>query len=269
MGEALPLTGERTVPGVARENYWFRRHEVVYEWLTRYMERRSADSGQPSKIVDAGCGEGYGAQLLAGRGALCVAIDLDVMTINHVASRSRGYAGGVRPVAANLDSLPLRTASVDLVVSLQVIEHLWDLPGFMAECRRVLRPGGELILSTPNRITFSPGLGRGERPTNPFHVEEFDAEQMGNLLTAAGMARPRLHGVWHGQRIAEWERQHGPLVAAQVAAIQATHWPPALDAFVSTVTTADFRIAPLAAAVDEATALDLVAVAANPDGDRP
>ena len=57
----------------------------------------------------------------------------------------------------NLAALPLAESTVDVVANLQVIEHLWDQEGFLAECRRVLRPGGRLLLTTPNRLTFSPG----------------------------------------------------------------------------------------------------------------
>lgn len=264
------------MPGVARENYWFRRHEAVYQWITSRIlgpSARPTGSAIPTDVarqladrivVDAGCGEGYGAVTIAAAGARCIAVDLDAMTINHVAcsyqlapatvgrsvdqpaaSRSdRGSgAGWLHAVAANLDGLPLRTASVDLVVSLQVVEHLWDLRGFLGECLRVLRPGGELIISTPNRVTFSPGLGRGERPTNPFHVEEFDVEQLTERVACAGFRHIEALGLRHGPRIVTWEREHGGIVAAQVAAIQSERWPADLDSFVATVTTEHFDIA--------------------------
>jgi protein-L-isoaspartate O-methyltransferase len=56
--DALPLTGERTIPGLDVENYWFRRHEVVYQWLAQRCAGRD--------VLEAGCGEGYGADLIAG-----------------------------------------------------------------------------------------------------------------------------------------------------------------------------------------------------------
>ena len=87
----------------------------------------------------------------------------------------------------------------------------------MRECARVLRPGGPCAVSTPNRLTFSPGLGRGEKPLNPFHANELDAEELAELL-APWFGEVRVLGVHHGPRIAAWEREHGPLVAAQLAA---------------------------------------------------
>ncbi|MFC7617082.1 class I SAM-dependent methyltransferase [Actinokineospora soli] len=141
----LPLTGERTVPGIVQENYWFRRHEVAYLHLVGHC----ADA----VVLEAGCGEGYGADLLAGAARHVIALDYDAQTAAHVA---RAYPA-VSAVRGNLAGLPLRDGAVDVVANLQVIEHLWDQEGFLAECRRVLRPGGVLLVTTPNRITFSPG----------------------------------------------------------------------------------------------------------------
>ena len=170
---ALTLTGERTLPGIWHENYWFRRHEVAYRWL----------SGRASGVVlEAGCGEGYGADALraAGHATQVVAVDYDASSVAHV----RATYPEVAVVRGNLVGLPLRSAQLDAVVSLQTVEHLWDQPLFVAECARVLRPSGLLAISTPNRLTFSPGVGRGEKPLNPFHINEFDPEELVELLAA-------------------------------------------------------------------------------------
>src|SRR6187455_3130555 len=103
------LTGERTVPGIARENYWFRRHLVVYEALAPRCR---------GVVLEAGCGEGYGADLLAG-GATRV--------LGHVGRRYPRVAAA----RANLVALPVRDGVLDAVVSLQVIEHLWDQERFL------------------------------------------------------------------------------------------------------------------------------------------
>ena len=85
--------------------------------------------------------------------------------------------------------------SVDVVVNFQVIEHLWDQGQFLRECFRVLAPGGELLISTPNRITFSPGR---DTPLNPFHTRELNAAEMTELLEDAGFRVQLMTGVHHG-----------------------------------------------------------------------
>src|ERR1700677_4774289 len=101
---ALPLTGERTIPGLDVENYWFRRHEVVYRQLAQRCVGRD--------VLEAGCGEGYGADLLAGVARREVALDYDAAAVAHVASR---YPR-VEVMQANLAELPLPATSVDVVV---------------------------------------------------------------------------------------------------------------------------------------------------------
>lgn len=243
----LEPTGERTVPGVDDEAYWFARHRVVYTWVRDLL-------GDGARVVvDAGAGEGYGIDLLAEpRDRLAVGLELDAAVAHHAAVR---YPR-VRVVRANLAGLPLRSESCDAVVCLQVIEHLWSLRDFLADCHRVLHPGGLLIVSTPNRPVFSPGLGRGERPTNPFHVEEFDAEQVRAMLADAGFAAVDVVGVHHGARLVRWEAQHGSLVDAQIDAVLSGAWPESLREFVGSITDADFAVLPTTVACH-----DLVAVA--------
>lgn len=232
----LPLTGERTVPDLEIEQYWFMRHLAVYEWLRLQVQQR----GWPcERIVDAGCGEGYGAEMLRRFGAEVVAIDYDEVSIDHV----REKYPELEAVRANLVDLPLPDRSVDVVVSLQVIEHLWDLRGFLTECFRVLRPGGVCVVSTPNRPVFSPGLERGERPVNPFHVEEFDAGQVFDLLTTAGLQEVEVLGLHHAGAVRQWESEHGSIVEAHVRAVLAERWPTELLHLLPKISTADFVVA--------------------------
>ena len=240
---ALTLTGERTLPGIWHENYWFRRHEVAYRWL----------SGRASGVVlEAGCGEGYGADALraAGHATQVVAVDYDASSVAHV----RATYPEVAVVRGNLVALPLRSARLDAVVSLQTVEHLWDQPLFVCECARVLRPGGLLAISTPNRLTFSPGVGRGEKPLNPFHINEFDPEELVELL-AARVTVEAVLGVGPGERIQDWERRHGSLVAAQLS-VPYGQWPLPLRSFVAELTAEDFVVS----ADDVDSSLDLLVV---------
>ena len=177
---SLSLTGERTLPG---EPYWFARHEVAYRWVD--------DQIPPgSRVLDAGCGEGYGAHMLRSAGAQVVAVEYDDAACHHARSTYR-----LPVVRANLAWLPFAPGSFDVVVSMQVIEHLWSLSQFLVDARRLLTPGGQLIVTTPNRPVFSPGLGRGKKPVNLFHVEEFDAEQIEVMLLTAGFGEITVLGV--------------------------------------------------------------------------
>ncbi|MGV1037106.1 MAG: methyltransferase domain-containing protein [Candidatus Nanopelagicales bacterium] len=259
---SLPLTGERTVPGIAAENYWFRRHEAAYEWVVESF----ADDLRGCRVVDSGCGEGYGADLLARAGADVLGLELDQLAAVHASDR---YRHGLAICQANLDALPVADEVVSALVSMQVIEHLWNLSGFLQETFRILRPGALCVLSTPNRLTFSPGLERGGKPTNPFHVEEFDADQLVDLMHAAGFVRVAMSGLRHGDELRRWEAEHGDIVAAQIAAAvgggPSLTENPELAGAVWAINTADFQIdsAPLA------DCADLIVVARRPDRAQP
>jgi SAM-dependent methyltransferase len=249
-GPNLPLTGERTVPGLAEENYWFRRHEVVY--------RRLADRCAGRDVLEAGCGEGYGADLIADVARRVIGLDYDEATVAHVQAR---YPR-VDMRHGNLAELPLADGSVDVVVNFQVIEHLWDQAQFVAECARVLKPSGVLLMSTPNRITFSPGR---DTPINPFHTRELNAAELTELLESAGFAVESLLGVFHGRRLAELDARHGgSIIDAQVArALADAPWPADLLADVASVSTDDFDLID-ATDRDIDHSLDLVAIAVRP-----
>lgn len=240
----LPLTGERTVPGIAEENYWFRRHEAAY----LHLLGRCADA----VVLEAGCGEGYGAQLIRTVARRVIALDYDELTSRHVAST---YPA-LDVLRGNLAMLPLRDESVDVVANLQVIEHLWDQEGFLAECRRVLRPGGTLIVTTPNRLTFSPGQ---DTPLNPFHTRELAPSELDEMLREAGFRVDELTGLRHGARLDTL--LNGQIIDAQVeVALSGAPWPAELKEAVESVTVQDFDITP----DDMDTCLDLVAVAVRP-----
>ncbi len=243
---SLTLTGERTLPGIEVENYWFRRHEAAYVAIAPFC--------RGALVVDAGLGEGYGGALLHRLGARSVVgAELDPVVAAHAAARYRTVA----VVRGDLQRLPLADGSVDVVVSSQVIEHLHDQAGFVGECARVLRPAGTLVITTPNRLTFSPGLAT---PVNPFHTRELSPDELSSLL-AARFDVTRLLGVAHGRRLRRWERRHGSVVDSQLAA-EPAGWLPELRALVRSVTADDFTAS--AAGVD--SSLDLLAVAVRRPG---
>ena len=246
---SLPLTGERTVPGIPAENYWFRRHEIAYRFALQHVAGK--------RVLEVGCGEGYGTALLATTATDVVGLDYDALTITHAAAR---YPQA-RFVRGNLAALPLPSESVDVVATLQVIEHVWNHNEFIRECWRVLRPGGLLLVTTPNRLTFSPGQ---ETPVNPFHTKEFTAVELADLLTESGFDVRQALGLHAGNRlVALDERYGGSFVDAQLAQ-PPNEWSEQLRADIEAITADDFVIEP-AADNDVDAALDLVVLAARPD----
>lgn len=221
----LTLTGERTLPGIPVENYWFRRHEAAYLALAPFT--------LGAVVLEAGCGEGYGAALLARTARRVVALDDDPAAAAHAA---RTYPQ-VEVVRTDLHRLPFTGGEAQVVASLQVIEHLADQEGFLAECARVLRPAGTLLVTTPNRLTFSPGR---DTPRNPFHTRELSAGELVTMLERDFVVT-RLLGLRHGRRLRRWERRHGPLVDAQLDGPPDT-WSPRLRRRVERVRAGDFTL---------------------------
>jgi len=237
--EPIPLTGERTAPGIPEENYWFQRHVIAYI--------DAAERVRGMRVLDAGCGEGYGTDLLAATAREATGADLDPDVIDHAAAR---YPRA-RFDAANLVALPYADASFEAVVSLQVIEHLHTPQEFLAECARVLAPGGLLIVSTPNRLTFSP---HGIR--NPFHTFEFAAPELQSSV-ARHFQTVEMLGTFHGIRINALELMLRRSFPERLISQPAPEWPRWLRAGVARVRPSDFVLR----GDRLAEALDLIAIA--------
>ena len=240
----LPLTGERTVPGIVEENYWFRRHEAAYAWLLPHVEGRT--------VLEVGCGEGYGTAMIASVAKQVLGVDYDQPAISHAAA-TYPQAAFAR---ANLAALPIGDAGMDVVATLQVIEHVWDHPQFVRECARVLRPGGTLLVTTPNRLTFSPGL---DKPVNPFHTREFTAAELTRLLSRCGFAVNDVLGLHTGARLVTLEVKYGSFTGAQLD-LPPERWSAELTRDVAAIGIDDFAVLGGDLA-DADAALDLIVLA--------
>jgi SAM-dependent methyltransferase len=183
----LILTGERTLPGIREENYWFQRHLVAYEYLLTLCAGK--------RVLDLGSGEGYGTDLLATRAAVAVGVDLAPEAIYH--ARRTYRRPNLRFVYSDLYDLGLEDASFDIVCSLQVVEHLHKPEIFMREARRVLAPGGLCVLTTPNRLLISPGQ---DEPVNPFHIIEYDSRQFMDFMRSF-YPHVDMTGVFHARKL--------------------------------------------------------------------
>ena len=154
------FTGERLHQGAALFAVDLARHEAAYELALRHAGVTGA------RVLDLGCGSGYGSAQLARGGARVVGVDRVTPDAAHRASAAF--------VLGDLNALPLRECSFDLVVSFQVIEHLRDPAAYLEAIARLVRPEGQALLTTPNRLT-SDGV-------NPYHVHEYTGEELAGLL---------------------------------------------------------------------------------------
>lgn len=162
--ELVEFTGERVVPGQVNDDLWS-------EHLARYAFAQRYAAGQ--RVLDCGCGAGYGSAVLAERAAAVTAFDLSFEAIDYA---SYSYAApNTRFVAASCHDLPFPAESFDLVVAFEVVEHVADYRRFLDECRRVLTPGGLLVISTPNTVYYAET--RAGAGPNPFHTHEFEAAE--------------------------------------------------------------------------------------------
>lgn len=161
------FTGERVIPGQVDA-------DLLNEHLARYAFASRLARGK--RVLDAGCGVGYGVARLARCAGRVVGLEIDPEAVAAARERYRSPAAGF--VCADCRRLPFPDASFDLVTAFEVIEHLKDWERLLAESRRVLTPSGRLVVSTPNRLYYAE---QRETP-NPFHVHEFDHEEFRGAL---------------------------------------------------------------------------------------
>jgi SAM-dependent methyltransferase len=182
----LELTGERTLPDVPEENYWYRRHLVVYEWVAERTAGR--------RVVDMACGEGYGSDLMADRGAASV-VGVDANPEAHEHARLRYVRPNLRFERDLVESF---SEPCDAVVFLQTIEHVEDPGAILRHFRSMLRPGGFVYVSTPNLLTLAPQ--GAEKSDNPWHVREYREEEFRELCRSS-FGEVELLGVFHARRL--------------------------------------------------------------------
>ncbi len=202
----LALTGERTLPDVPEENYWFRRHLVVYEWIAARVAGMRA--------IDMACGEGYGSDVLARSAASVVGVDANPQAHDHARLRYR---------RANLrferDLVDTFSEPADAVVFLQTVEHLSDPRATLAHFATLVAGASERVrsaalgdavtsppasspglvfVSTPNVLTLAPK--GAERSGNPWHVHEYRAQEFDELCRSC-FSQVQMYGLFHARKL--------------------------------------------------------------------
>ena len=165
--EKLEFTGERFTPECERE--------IWYEHVHRYAF--AAQFCHQARVLDAACGEGYGSAMLAAVAARVTGVDISADTIAHASARY-GAQENLDFECADCTALPFGPESFDVVVSFETLEHLAGQQALLVEFRRVLKPDGLLILSSPDKAEYADKRGFD----NPFHVRELYRAELEALI---------------------------------------------------------------------------------------
>lgn len=179
------FTAERVSEKNQADNYLIQRHFFAYEYAARHIG---------GHVMEIGCGEGYGYTILNNQVQQYVGIDKYMV---DTSSWNKGNADFFRMKVPRLKNIPSNL--FDYVISFQVIEHIKDDARFISEAHRVLKKGGKLILTTPNKLSSF--------TRNPFHVREYEAaELLARVQTCFGSAR--LMGLNPSEELKNYLRQH-------------------------------------------------------------
>jgi SAM-dependent methyltransferase len=150
----------------------FQHHLARYKFALRNMK-----GGE--RVLDAGCGTGYGSHLLREKAFSVLGVDYSPLAIAYAKERYEGE--GISYAVMDCQRLACNSSVFDLVVSFEVFEHMEDPDGFLRECIQVLKPGGRMILSTPNSVTTDIHM-KSIGQTNPFHVNMLDVGGFRTML---------------------------------------------------------------------------------------
>jgi SAM-dependent methyltransferase len=160
----VEFTGERVIPGQVNDDLWS-EHLARYAYARRYAEGR--------RVLDAGCGTGYGSAELAQSALVVTGIDVEPQAIEF--ARATYPIPSLRFLVSSCAVTPFPENAFDLIVAFEVIEHLQDHRAFLQECARVLTHHGLFIVSSPNRKYYAES--RAKTGPNPYHVHEFEARE--------------------------------------------------------------------------------------------
>jgi len=254
---------ERIIPGqwqgTVEEQILYLRHVYAYEFALTMLT-------PGLDVLEIGSGDGYGAEMLSRAGARVTGIDLSTDAVAHAGEKHQ--AANLAFVAYDGVHMPFADDRFGLAVSFQVIEHVEDVPLYLAEIRRVLAPGGTLVITTPNRVYR---LKPGQRPWNRFHLREYDAAGLRREL-AACFPDVRVWGIKGSEEIQRieharvaWALKSGPAASLRrvmpewlrrLAGRLLKHPSPRPDATGPGFTTADYSVVK----EDVDSSLDLLAL---------
>lgn len=163
---SVEWTGERLVTTC--------RRPLVFEHLHRYAIGCALSRGK--RVLDIACGEGYGAYLISRTAESVLGVDIDAGVTAHAAAKYP--RPNLKFAQGTCEKIPCEDHSVDLVASFETIEHLTEHGSFLEELKRVLAPGGILVISSPDKIEYN----RISGTPNRFHFSELTHHEFLGLL---------------------------------------------------------------------------------------
>jgi 2-polyprenyl-3-methyl-5-hydroxy-6-metoxy-1,4-benzoquinol methylase len=183
----LELTGERTLPDIPAENYWYRRHLAVYEWIGARVAGK--------RVLDMACGEGYGSEVLSRSAASVLGVDANPEAYEHARLR---YSRQNLSFKRGLVDSHGEPGANDVIVFLQTIEHVQDPVAVLEHFRALSAPGASVYVSTPNVLTLA--LAGAEKSGNPWHIKEYRAHEF-RALCSSVFDDVELLGLFHARKL--------------------------------------------------------------------
>lgn len=165
------FTGERVIPGEVNDDLWA-EHIARYAFAARMAPH--------ARVLDIGCGTGYGTAELAQQAQAATGVDVSPDAIAY--AQEHYPIPRATFITASATALPFSPASFDLITAFEVIEHLDNWHDLLIEARRLLHPSGTFLVSTPNKLYYAES--RAEKGPNPFHHHEFQFEEFREALMA-------------------------------------------------------------------------------------
>ncbi len=165
------FTGERVIPGEVNDDLWA-EHIARYAFAARFAAG--------ARVLDIGCGAGYGTAELAQRARSATGIDIATDAIAY--ARAHYPLANATFLASSATAAPFGPASFELITAFEVIEHLRNWRDLLIEVRRVMHPRGTFLVSTPNKLYYAES--RATQGPNPFHTHEFEFSEFRDALSA-------------------------------------------------------------------------------------
>ena len=177
----MEATGERYIPEMMCG-------QIQAEHMSRYLMVYHMINLDGKTVLDIASGSGYGTYLLSSKASRAYGVDVSQEAIDY--STERYKRNNLTYLVGNCLAIPLETDSVDVLVSFETIEHFDNHQGFMDEIKRVLHPGGVLVISSPNKRLYTDI----PKTHNPYHVHELYTEEFRAILQTVFK-----HAVFFGQ----------------------------------------------------------------------